>query len=88
MITLHRKENDPDSDELEEKLNDLVLAFEAINHSSGDGGPLPYIEEGEKKVQGEKEIEEWLIGLQDELGWQRSLSGDACYIDPKTGKVC
>ncbi|MEX0780816.1 MAG: hypothetical protein WD491_15125 [Balneolales bacterium] len=87
MITLHRKPKDPSSVELEEKLNDLVIAFETEDHAGADNG-MPYIEESGNKIEGKEAIEDWLKTLQDELQWQRSLSGDGCYIDPKSGETC
>ncbi len=89
MIILHKIENDSKSDELEQKLTDLVLAFKTTHHRPGDGKYFrPYIEDGESIISGEKEIEEWILELEAELKWQRSLSGDGCFIDPESGKVC
>lgn len=87
MIVLHRVKEDAKSDRLEEKLNDLVIAFKTKSHAT-QIHDLPYIEEDGKEYRTEKEIEEWLQELSSELNWQRSLSGDGCYINPKDGKVC
>lgn len=87
MIVLHRALDDAESDQLEEKLNDLVLAFKTESHAS-QNEDLPYIEEDGKEYRTEKEIEKWLSELSSELNWQRSLSGDGCYINPKDGTMC
>ncbi len=87
MIVLHRKLEGVESDRLEEKLKDLVISYKTESYKSGEAG-LPFIEEDGREYRTEGEIKEWLSELSSELGWQRSLSGDGCYIDPKTGKVC
>ncbi|MEX2641273.1 MAG: hypothetical protein WD266_11330 [Balneolales bacterium] len=89
MIILHRKKSDPQSDRLGEKLADLVVAYESIDHPPAEANEdLPFIEESGRQIKGEKEIGQWLLALEEELNWQRSLSGDGCYIDPKTGRIC
>lgn len=89
MITLHRNKEDSAADKIEARFKDLVLSYETILHVEDSGsGKLPRIEDGDNVVSGDSEIEQWLQKLEDELKWQRSLSGDGCYIDPKSGKVC
>ncbi|MEQ8524085.1 hypothetical protein [Gracilimonas sp.] len=89
MIILHRKRDDTESDRLEEKLNKLVISFKTINHErKAENRPYPYIEEDGRQFQSDEEIEMWLRELESQLKWQRSLSGDGCYINPKNGKVC
>ncbi|MEX0844665.1 MAG: hypothetical protein WD022_05260 [Balneolaceae bacterium] len=87
MIIFHRKVNDPKSELLEEKLENLVIAYKTVEHESGEED-LPYIEEDGNKMQTQEEIQEWMATLESELKWQRSLSGDGCYIDPMSGKIC
>ena len=87
MIVLHRKKDDEQSDQLEQRLNDLVLSFKKVNHENA-GENLPYIEEDGTEFHNEEEIESWLRELKSDLSWQRSLSGDGCYINPKDGKIC
>lgn len=88
MITLVRRKNDPASDELEQKLTDLVLAYKSEDADPGSTSTLPYIKENGKIISGKENIETWLQELEKELSWQRSLSGDGCYIDPDTGETC
>lgn len=87
MITLHKKNEHGRSEQLEKRLEDLVIAFKSEVHAD-DEDSLPYIVEDGQVYRAEEEIEEWLDELTEELNWQRSLSGDGCYIDPKNGKVC
>lgn len=89
MITLYRKPNDPKADEIEVRFEDLILAYktEVIEGSSTEEN-LPKIEDGDTIISGDREIEEWLTKLEADLKWQRSLSGDGCFIDPKSGKIC
>lgn len=87
MITLHKKESHAASQELEKMLNDLVIAYSKEIHPKSEPG-LPYIVEDGTVYKTEDEIQKWLQELSDELSWQRSLSGDGCYIDPNEGQVC
>lgn len=85
MITLHRHKDDKQAAEIEEKLQDLVLAYRV--EEMFDDQKEPFIEDGGKRVQGE-DLQQWFRELESELNWQRSLTGDGCYIDPDSGKVC
>jgi hypothetical protein len=87
MIIFHKKESHSESDRLEERLKDLVISFKTEIHSDGKEG-LPYIEEDGKTYKTEGEIKKWMQELAGDLKWQRSLSGDGCYIDPKKGNIC
>lgn len=90
MIKLHRRKEDPKADELEQELIDLVLAYKTIEHEDEKQSPedLPYIEESGNIIHKESELEKWFLELKKELDWQRSLTGDACYIHPETGEIC
>lgn len=85
MITLYRKKEDTKADSIEQKFRDLVLAYRTEIDSGIDSA---YITEGNTKIEQGKNMEEWLRQLEQELAFQRSLSGDGCYIDPNTGKIC
>lgn len=89
MITLYRKPDDPKADEIEGRFEDLILAYKtevAVGSSTEEN--LPKIVDGDTTVTGDQQIEEWLTELEADLKWQRSLSGDGCFIDPKSGKIC
>lgn len=86
MITLHRHKTDSKAEEIEQKFRDLVLAYRVKTISEEESGP--YIIDGNQKIENDAEMESWFQQLERELQWQRSLSGDGCYIDPETGGVC
>lgn len=89
MITLHRKKDDLKSEELEQKLKDMVLAYKIEHHQPDETTySLPYIQDGDSIISQENEIEEWVLELEAELKWHRSLSGDGCFIHPDSGKIC
>ncbi|MCH2450605.1 MAG: hypothetical protein MK198_10725 [Gracilimonas sp.] len=87
MIILYKKKGHKNSDELERRLEDLVISYKKEIHAADEPG-LPYIAEDGNVYKTKEEIEEWLKELTAELNWQRSLSGDGCYIDPEKGKIC
>lgn len=88
MIILHRPVRDAFSDSIEEKLEDLVVAFNVKRYPGNQSSLLPRIEEGDRNISGKKELLAYLAELEQELNWQRNLSGDGCYIDPESGEVC
>ena len=85
MIKLIRQDDDPMADEIESRFQDLILSYKTEISEDND---LPKIVDGDTTLSDKDEIEEWLRELESELKWQRSLSGDACYIDPDSGNVC
>lgn len=94
MIELHRYKNDNYADKIEYRLEELVLAYKTVTHTEPDpqtGEPetsLPYLNENGSIISGREELKFYLRELSTELKEQRSISGDACYIDPQTGEVC
>jgi hypothetical protein len=85
MITLYRKEDDAKADQIEERFKELVISYKIVEIDDPDE---THIRDGEKVVQSEEEINDWLFELQQELNRERSITADACYIDPVTGEVC
>ncbi len=90
MIELHKLKDDEFSEEIEEKMEDMLLAHESVSYDRKEDASfdLPYIKEGKTIVNTPGKIESYLRELESELKLQRSISGDGCYIDPRTGKVC
>lgn len=88
MIVLTLKRNDPRSIRIKERLDELVLAYKTEYAGDESSPSPPSINENGTIIHGEQEIENWLAELKQELDWQRSLSGDGCYIDPDTGDAC
>lgn len=82
---------DPVADEIKQKLDNMIVAYRSEYYDDDNRRvtkPLPFLIESGKVIHGEEEIEEYLIELEKELEWQRSLSGDGCYIDPDSGEIC
>ena len=94
MIELHRHKECDFADKIENTLDDLVLAYKTVTHTETDAQnrkpetSLPYLDESGTIISGEEDIKSYLRELSRELKEQRSISGDACYIDPKTGEIC
>jgi hypothetical protein len=89
MIKLYRKTYDPAADKIEARFRELVLSYKTIISDDEPGsGKLPRIRDAENIITGDEQIEQWLQDLAEELKWQRSISGDGCYIDPESGEVC
>lgn len=90
MIELHKTQHDKRGDEIAEKLNDLVVAHRiyTYSHNKKPKTPLPYISDSGKIFSGKEDTERFLDELESMLSIQRSISSDACYIDPETGETC
>ena len=94
MIELHRHKESDFADQIEETLEDLVLAYKTVTHNDSDNESenpeisLPYLDENGTKITGKGEIKSFLRELSAELKEQRSISGDSCYIDPQAGEIC
>jgi len=87
MITLYKKPNGQFGNEVDQRLDDLIITYE-MKELSEDAEAEVVIIESEKKIKGKQAIENWLNQFEKELRWQRSLTGDACYLDPDTGETC
>lgn len=89
MILLHRpKHDDPFSDKIEERLEEMVVSHKVQHYPEDTSKELPFLQENERLVAGEEQIKKFLQELGNELREQRMVSGDSCYIDPRTGKIC
>lgn len=87
MITLCKKRNSQFGEEVREKMDNLVISYEAEELADEADAEVFVVESG-KRIEGKRAITRWLNKLEKELSWQRSLSGDGCYIDPETGETC
>ena len=81
MIELHRPAVSPAADAIEETLRDLCVAYRVAASTS------LFLEEGGRRFSGDA-VRPYLDALSDELRANREVSGDACYVDPRSGKVC
>lgn len=73
------------ADEIEERLKDMVAAYEVVKNITTE---LPYLLENGNVIKGDKTISRFLEGLEKDMNWSRSISADACYLDPDGGMVC
>lgn len=85
MLTLIRPLNSQLADEIEEKLKGMVAAYEVLQNVTTK---LPYLLESGLVINGSESITKFLESLEKELTWSRSISSDACYLDPDGGMVC
>lgn len=85
MLTLYHKPGNAESERVKNKLEALCLAFKL---ELTDTEQVPRLSDSSVEVKGQSEIASYLEQLEKELNFQRSLSGDGCYIDPESGDVC
>ncbi|MDX1637510.1 MAG: hypothetical protein R3281_06050 [Balneolaceae bacterium] len=89
MIAFHRPDtDDPYSDQIKEKLEEMVVAHNVHRHDPSADEKLPYCRENDRIFSGKQEIEQYLQELERELREQRMVTSDSCYIDPETGEIC
>ncbi len=81
MIALHRPADSPAADAIEETLRDLCVAYRTVQSDTY------FLEEGGRRYAGDA-VRPYLDELAAELRANREVSGDACYIDPRSGTVC
>jgi len=92
MIVLYRRPDDSWADEIEEALDEMVIAYEteAVENDASlpaDVPELPALRDDGEVVTGETALRDHLDDLQDLMAdWDRFQS-DACYIE-EDGSVC
>ncbi|MEM9341188.1 MAG: hypothetical protein AAGA66_20815 [Bacteroidota bacterium] len=84
MITLVRPRINSFADLIEDRLTNMVVAYEVEWKSIR----TPYVLENDKKLMDKRHIEDFLSVLEGELAIVHSLSADACYVDASSGKIC
>lgn len=85
MLTLVRPIESQLADEIEEQLKDMVAAYEVMSNVATS---LPYLLESGKVIKGKEAVASFLLTLEKELNWMRSISADSCYLDPDGGMIC
>ena len=88
MITLHRNGDRAFCDAVEERLRDLVVAHRVEPGTDAAPHDEPCITEGTRTYQGSVEITSFLDEVEEEVGFSRQISADACYIDPDDPTRC
>lgn len=92
MIILYRRPDDAWADEIQEDLDEMVIAYdtETVEDETslpGDVDDLPALRDEEKVVTGETALREHLDHLRDLMeDWDRFQS-DACYVE-EDGSIC
>jgi hypothetical protein len=92
MVTLYRRPDDAWADEIQQALDDMVIAYETelIADSAtppGDVPRLPALRDDEEVITGKEALRERLDALRSLMAdWDRFQS-DACYVEDD-GSVC
>jgi hypothetical protein len=92
MITLYRRPNDPWADEIQEALDEMVIAYEteAVDDDRAlpdDIPNLPALRGEDAVITGEDALRDHLDALRDLMAdWDRFQS-DACYVEDD-GSIC
>lgn len=92
MVTLYRRADDPWADEIQNALEEMVIAYETdvVEDTTSlpeDVPRLPALRDDEEVVTGEDALKSRLDSLRQLMeDWDRFQS-DACYIE-KDGSIC
>lgn len=92
MVTLYRRPNDLWADEIQEALDEMVIAHETETIGDGATPPedvpqLPALRDEGEVVTGERALRDHLGELRDLMADWNRFQSDACYID-EDGTVC
>lgn len=94
MITFYRKEQNKLADQVDEALDDMVIAHQTVTVSSEDGLPdiaeghtLPVLIDNGEVVSGEENLNGRLEELKRIMRLWDRFKSDACYID-EDGTIC
>jgi len=92
VVTLYRRPDDPWADEIQEALDEMVIAYETESIEEASDRPadvpeLPALRDEGEIVTGEANLREHLDELRDLMAdWDRFQS-DACYVEDD-GSIC
>jgi hypothetical protein len=92
MITLYRPPDDPWADEIEEALDEMVIAYETTSipdeaDRPADVPALPALRDDGEVITGADDLREHLDHLRELMAdWDRFQS-DACYVEDD-GTIC
>jgi hypothetical protein len=92
VITLYRSPDDPWADEIQEALDEMVIAYETETIADGATPPddipdLPALRDEGKIVTGEAPLRAHLDDLRDLMADWNRFQSDACYIEDD-GTIC
>jgi predicted nucleotidyltransferase len=97
MFTFYHHHTNTFTKWVEETLEEMVVAHKIINveESGSDLLPnhistsdLPLLTDGHEHWTSREEIKEFLEKLKQDLEFSRSVTSDACYVDPENPGEC
>jgi hypothetical protein len=81
MIIFHRHATCSFCDDVQEKLEEMVLAHRIVETEE----PEPFLLEGKQTYRGKTAITQLVNEVAAEVATSRIFQSDACYIDPESG---
>lgn len=90
MFVLHRWKDSSRADEIQDRLEDLVVAHRvSYERPRGETADLdlPILVEGDDTYVGD-DISRRLDALESDLTFSRQISADACYVDLDNPEQC
>lgn len=84
MLYLHKNA----SDELGEKIKDYLKEISAAHKQIDIFDEESFIRENDIVIKGEVAVFRYLEAYNSDLEYERSLSADACIMNPKDGTIC
>ena len=97
MFTLYHENTDTFVRWVQDRLEEMVVAHKVIDVEESDPIPLPdgltnsdlpLLSDGHEHWTSQEDIKEFLDELQKDLEFSRSLTSDACYVDPENPSKC
>lgn len=95
MLTFYRDNEDHFTRWVTDKIEEMVVASKVIDVDENSQLPeeinrkeLPVLSDGYETWTSQNEIIEFLEKLHQDLKFSRSLTSDACYIDPDNPEKC
>lgn len=97
MFIFYHQKSDAFTRWVKDKLDEMVVAHKIIDVGERDSGSLsdgistsdlPLLSDGHEHWRSQKEIKAFLEELQRDLEFSRSLTSDACYVDPENPSEC
>ncbi|MEO1055232.1 MAG: hypothetical protein AAFX87_31685 [Bacteroidota bacterium] len=84
MLYLYKNEKDAFGDRVLSYLEDISAAHRKVAIDEGES----FIKENDIIIKGQEAVFRYLEAFSRTLEHERSISADACYIDPDTGETC
>lgn len=95
MLKFYKNTSTPFTKQIEQKLEEMVVAHKVISVKSStelpsdmDPHQLPMLTDGHQSWHSEPDIEDFLKSLHQELTLGRQMQSDSCVIDPDNPNQC